>query len=146
MEKNIIDVLNKILTNTLDYKQVLQNLSDSVTHPPTSDKLNQLVEIAEKEIEKLIKIIGELGGDVDSSERLSDQEAINWFPRPLPNTGDNASVWESLIKAERNKEDDYKNLLAHQEIDRETKNTFKGYLKATESNIRDFQSILYGIK
>lgn len=146
MEKNIIDVLNKILTNTLDYKQVLKNLTDSITHPTTSDKVNELAEIAEKETKKLIKIISELGGDVDSTERLSDQEAINWFPRPLPNTGDNASVWASLIKAERSKEDDYKSLLAHQEIDRETKNVLKGHLKKTESNIREFQSILHGMQ
>ncbi|MBW8201124.1 hypothetical protein [Flagellimonas abyssi] len=143
MENNIIDVLNKILTNTLDYKQVLQKLADSITHPPTTDKLNQLEDIAEKETEKLIRIVSDLGGDVESSERLTDQKAIYWFPRPLPDVGDNASVWASLIKAERNKEVDYKSLLEHQEIDRKTKNVLKSHLKKTESNIRDFQSILY---
>jgi len=145
MENNIIDVLNKILTNTLGYKQILQKLSDSIAHPPTSDKLNQLEEITEEESEKLMILISDLGGDVESSERLSDQEAINWVPRPLPDPGDTPSVWASLIKAERNKEDDYTSLLNHPDIDRKTKNSLKTHLKKVESNITHFQSILEGL-
>ncbi|WP_318312617.1 hypothetical protein [Flagellimonas crocea] len=142
MEKNIIDILNKILTNTLDYKQVLQKLADSITHPSTSDRLNELEESADGESKKIIKIISDMGGDVESSERLSDQESIYWMSRPLPDAGDLVSVWNSIIEAERNKEDDYKYLLTHNDIDRETKNNLKTHLKKTESNITDFQAIL----
>ncbi|MCK0159170.1 hypothetical protein [Allomuricauda sp. F6463D] len=146
METNKIDVLNKILTNTLEYIQILQNLTDSITHPPTLDKLNQLKVINEEESEKLIKVISGLGGDVQTSERLTDQEAINWISSPILNNGDITSVWEHLIEAERNKEDDYKNVLTHHDIDRETKNTLKPHLKKTESNITDYQSTLHGLE
>jgi len=142
MKNNLIDELNKILTNTLDYQEVLQKLAGSVSHQPTQDKMDEFAKVAEDESKTLIMLISDIGGDVESTERQTDQESISWVSRPLPDPDFMQGVLACLVKAERNKEDDYNTILAHEDIGRETKNLLNKHRKEAETNLKYFQSAL----
>ena len=142
MRNNIIDELNKLLTNTLGYREVIQELASELSHKTTVDKLNEFSNIAKKESETIIQVISELGGEVESSERQTDQKAVSWASAPLPERMEMQSVVEYLIEIERKKEDDYDKLLAHDEIDRKSKNMLKKHRKQAESNLLYFQTAL----
>jgi len=140
MRNNIIDELNKLLTNTLGYREVLLKLASEITHHKTVDKLNEFSDIAKKESETIIQVISELGGDVESSERQTDQSAVSWASAPLPRRTEMQLVVEYLIDIERTKEDDYDKLFAHDEIDRKSKNMLNKHQKQAESNLLYFQT------
>ncbi|MBC7000890.1 hypothetical protein [Cytophaga sp. FL35] len=141
MKKNIIDKLNKILINTLDYKEVLGKLASSITHGATGDKLKELAEVADRESKSLVKIISDIGGNVESTERKTDQESIYWVSRPLPNAQDMQEVLPCLIEAERSKEKDYNEVIGHEDIQRETANQLGKHRKEAEATLRYFQTI-----
>jgi len=142
MKNTIIDELNKVLTNTLDYREVLRKLASTISHNATQEKLKEFSEIAEKEGNRLIKAISDLGGDVESSDRQTDQEAICWITSPLPDTNNMQSVLACLIEAERKKEDDYSAIFAHDDIDRETRNRLDKNQRQTKANILYFQTAM----
>lgn len=142
MGNNLIDELNKTLTNTLGYREKIQKLANAISHRTTIDKLKEFAKIADKEAERLIQTISELGGDVESTERQTDQETISWVPPKMPDTSNMQCVVEHLIKMERKKEDDYDAILGHEDINRKTKNVLKKHRKQAESNLIYFQTAL----
>ncbi|WP_373519506.1 hypothetical protein [Pricia sp.] len=146
MEKSIIDELNMILTKTLDHQEAFRQLSQTSTHGATADKLDEFAKVAKKESERLIKAISDMGGDVQTTERHTDQQTIGWVPRPLPDSKDLQALLECLIKGERNKEDDYNNLFAREDIDSELKNLLSKHRKEAESNLVYFQSALKSLE
>jgi len=146
MNKHLIESLNKILTNTLDYKEVLQKLASSISHRTTADKLDEFAKVCDREAKRLIKLIPDIGGQVESTERQTDQEAVAWVSRPLPDTENMQSILACLIEAERNKENDYNTILGHDSIDRETKNLLTKHRKEAESNLTYFQSAMQALE
>lgn len=141
MKNQLIDVLNQVLINTMDYKMMLQKLSANDTQPKIGKKVEELINIQEEESKALIKIISALGGDMETTQRLTDQDAIYWFPRPLADPEDFNMILNSLIEAERKKEQDYHKLLAHEELEREHKNHLDNHRKESEKVLTFFQSI-----
>ncbi|QLG46568.1 hypothetical protein [Costertonia aggregata] len=146
MANNLIDELNKILTNTLNYQEALSSLAESVSHEPTKDKLVEFARVAEKESKTLMQVISENGGQIESTARQTDQEAISWMPRTSPDPSNMQSVLESLIEAERNKEGAYQKLLSHENISRKMKNALKNHRLEAEANLKHFQSALQAIE
>ncbi len=142
MEQGIIDELNMILTKTLDHRVAFQQLSETWAHGATAEKLDEFAKVAKDGSERLIKAISDLGGDVETAERRSDQESIGWVPRPLPDPKDLQGLLQCLVEGERNKEGDYNDLFARDDIDRELKNLLSKHRKEAESNLVYFQSAL----
>lgn len=111
MNKNLIYELNKILTNTLDYREVLLKLAESVSHQATQDKLEEFAKVRKKQSEDLILLISNLGGNVQSTERQTDQPAISWTEKKHPDDKDIKGLLEYLIGAEENSVEDYSDVL-----------------------------------
>lgn len=53
MGNTLIDYLNKILTNALEYGQLLKELAESVADKATSQRLQELANVKKKHSEKL---------------------------------------------------------------------------------------------
>lgn len=70
--------MNKILTNTLEYKELLKILAYSVLDGTTQDKLREFTEVAEEESKNLTLFMSDLGGggEVNSTGLHTDQEAV----------------------------------------------------------------------
>lgn len=136
----IIDDLNKILTITLDYKEVLEKLSKSISHDATKDKLRELAQVKNTESQQLMDIIKQSGGRIESSERVTDQEALYWVSRPLPDPGSMKSVLNKLIDTERNAKEDYGSLLSQKEIESDHEEMLTKMKKEAEANLEYFQS------
>lgn len=134
-----VDELNKILTNTLDYKSVLLELSKSISDEATKNKLKEFAEIKEKESQNLMKLVKELGGRIETNERMTDQESVNWVRRPLPEPKDMDAVLDKLIRSERNAIDDYENLLPRKELQSEQVDVIKKHKQEAEANLDYFQ-------
>lgn len=134
-----VDELNKVLTNTLDYKSVLLDLSKSISHDATKNKLNEFAEIKEKESRNLMKLIKALGGRIETNERMTDQESIYWVRRPLPEAKDMDAVLDKLIRTERNAIDDYESLLTRKELTSEHRDVLKKHKQEAEANLDYFQ-------
>ena len=137
MENQLIDELKKILSKTLDYKMLLQDLATKVEHPEIQGKLQEFAAIEKKESKTLIYIIINLGGDLELIEQTGP-EPIYWAARPLPD--DLPAILDSLIGAERNKEQDYHHILAHEDLDEGLKNRLDIHRKQGEECLRYFQS------
>lgn len=135
----LVDELNKILTNTLDYKEWLAKLSRSVSQEATRDKLREFSEVKKKESQELMPIINELGGRVESNERMTDQASVYWVPRPLPDADDMETVLAKLITTEKNVHDSYSSLLEQDDIDSEHENILKKHQQEAEANLKYFQ-------
>ena len=140
MKHNIIEQLNRVLRNTLDYKGVLQKLANSISDKSTRDKLKEFAEVADKESENLIQLIYDLGGKGSSIGQARDQENTGWVPRPLPDPENMQAVLACLIEAERRKEHDYNLIQSHEDMKREDINRLDMHRKEAEANLRYFQS------
>lgn len=141
MEKSTIDDLNIILTKTLDLREVFQELSQT-SHDGLADKLKEFATNTKRQSENLTKAISDFGGDVETSERRTDQESISWVPRPLPDPDDLRAVLGCLIESERKREDELDEKFSGSDVDREVKNLFMKYKMENESNLVYFQSSL----
>lgn len=142
----LVNELNKILTNTLDYKEVLSKLSQSISAEATRDKLREFAEVKEEESQNLMKCIKELGGRIESNERMTDQEAVIWVPRPLPDANDMDAVLTKLIAAEENVRDDYDTLLERDEIEVNQSSMLKKHKQEAEANLKYFESARQSIE
>ena len=138
MKHNIIQELNRVLGNTLDYKGVLQKLANSISDRSTCDKLKEFAEVADKESENLIRLINDLGGK--GSGIGHEEEDLRWVPRPLPDPNNMQAVLACLIQAERHKEQDYNLIQSHEDMKREDINRLDMHRKEAEANLRYFQS------
>lgn len=76
----------------------------------------------------------------------TDRQSIGWISRPLPDSKDLQSLLKCLVKGERNKENDYNNLFASGDIDRELKNLLSKHRKEAEANLVYFQSALKSLE
>lgn len=142
----LVDEINKILTNTLDYREVLMKLSDTISHEATSEKLREFAEIKQDESQNLIKIINDLGGQVETNERMTDQESIYWIPRKRPETNDMEAILNQLIDAEKNIKEDYNTLLSQDEIEKVDIKNLKKHKKEAEANLNYFQVALRSLQ
>jgi len=142
--KSLIEELNKTLTNSLDYKDVLTTLSKSVSQEATRKKLNELAEVKDQESHDLMELIKKLGGHIDPNERMTDQESVCWVPRPTPDGSDRDDMLGKLITSEENAIKEYKTLLDHDEMDSEskTKTTLRKHLEQAEANLEYFQGAI----
>ncbi len=134
-----VDELNKILTNTLDYKSVLLNLSKSLSHEATKNKLKEFAEIKEKESQNLMKLVKASGGRIETNERMTDQESIYWVRRPFPEAKDMDAALDKLIHAERNAIDDYKSLLSREKLQSGHRDVLQKHKQEAEANLDYFQ-------
>src|SRR5690606_209833 len=139
MENQLIYEMKKILSKTLDYKMVLQDLAEKLESPEIQGKLQEFAAIEKKESKTLIYIIINLGGDLELIEQTG-QQPLYWIAKPLPDPGDLPAVLDGLIGGERNKEQDYHKLLAHQNLSEEHKNRLDVHRKQREECLRYFQS------
>ena len=98
---SFIDQLNKILTNTIDYKEVLTKFSTAVSHEPTQAKLRELAEVKQEESSQLMNLIKNSGGQIETNERITDQESLYWIARPLPEPSDTSELLKKLTQAEK---------------------------------------------
>ena len=140
MKHNIIEELNRVLRNTLDYKGVLQKLANSISDKSTHDKLKEFAEVADKESENLIQLIYDLGGKGSKMGHDVGQEDLLWVPRPLPDPKNMQAVLACLIQTERHKEQDYNLIQSHEDMKREDINRLYMHRKEAEANLRYFQS------
>lgn len=135
-----LEEMNKTLTNLLDYREVLANLSASVEHEATKKKLQEFAEVKKNESQSLMKVIKEMGGHIDGNERMTDQEAVYWVPRPLPEAADLKVALAKLIDTEQNAIKEYKHLMAQDEIETQHHDTFEKFQQEAEANLKYFQS------
>ena len=142
MENTIIDSLNKILTNTLEYKTVLIQLEELVSHGATKEKLSDLAKIREKHAKDLIKIIGDNGGDVESTKRITDHEMVSWIQSPVPEKADMEKIVFFLIPIEKNALKAYTDIIENDEIEirLEEKEVLEKHLKEAEVNLKYFET------
>ncbi len=87
-----------------------------------------------------MKLVKNLGGQIETNERMTDQEAVNWISRPVPDGNDMKEVLDKLIVAEKNIGKDYKNLLTHREINQENSKIIKKHHQEAEANLQYFQT------
>ena len=146
MKNSNIAELNIILTNTLEYMEVLQEMAEAITAKHIKERLKDFAEIAKEESQQLTLIISNKGGDVESTDRLTDQQAIGWAPKPLPNPENIQDVLNYLIKIERKKEDDYNHLRSREDIEREDINRLYKHKKKSEEMLRFYQSELLSLE
>jgi len=138
MKSTTIDNLNKILTNTIEFQEVLKDLAKSVYDETTKEKLKELAAIKKKHSEQLIGLISDLGGDVESTGRMTDQEAVSWVQKPLP-AGDEMTEILSLLKtAEEKALNDYNELLAQSELNDEMQQTLEVHVQDVKANLKYF--------
>ncbi len=140
MENTIIDSLNKILTNTLEYKTVLEKLEELVSHDATKEKLSELAKIREKHAQDLIKMIGDNGGDVESSTRITDNEMISWIQSPVPEKSEMEEIISFLIPIEKNALEAYRELDLKDKISTEEKEILEKHQKEIEVTIKYFET------
>lgn len=140
MDKSTIDDLNIMLTKILDLREVYNELSRT-SHEELSEKLKEFSENLKGESENLIKAISDFGGDVETTERRTDQNALSWVPRPLPEPDDMEEVIACLIEGERNREDELNEKFSGKDAEREIKNLFMKSKKENEANLVYFQSV-----
>lgn len=140
MDDQLIHELKKILSKTLDYKTILQNLSMMVVYPEIQRKLQEFATLEKKESETLNGLISILCSDLNLIEHQTIEEPRYWVARPLPIPEDLMSVLNSLIGAERNKEHDYHALLVNESLRREHKNLLDMHRRQGEIRLRYFQS------
>jgi hypothetical protein len=141
MDDQLIHELKKILSKTLDYKTILQNLSMMLVYPEIQRKLQEFATLEKKESETLNDLISILCADLNLIEHQTVQYPTYWVARPLPVPEDLMSVLNSLIGAERNKETDYHALLINESLGREHKNLLDMHRRQGEARLRYFQSI-----
>lgn len=141
MNDQLIHELKKVLSKTLDYKTVLQNLAMMVVYPEIQVKLEEFANLEKRESKTLTDLISILCEDLEWNEDQIYQEPEFWVSRPLPLPEDLNSILDSLIAAERNKEKDYHELLMHDNLDREHKNRLDMHRRQGEARLRYFQSI-----
>ncbi len=134
-----VDELNKILTNILDYKSVLLDISKSISHEATKDKLHEFAEVKEKESQNLMELIKASGGQVETNERITDQEALYWVSRPLTETKDMEVLLDTLIHAERNAIEDYDSVLDQKNLQDENREVLKKHKQEAEANLDYFE-------
>ncbi len=135
-----VDDLNKILTNMLNYERVLRKLSNSIKHTATREKLKEFADVKNKEAETLMKVIKDMGGQIETNERVTDQEAIDWVSKPLPDPNDMDAVLAKLIKAEQNIIKDYNDLFSQEEIEQDHQNMLEKHKQEAEANLDYFQN------
>lgn len=140
MEQRTIDDLNIALAKILDLREVFKELSRT-SHDELADKLREFAENANDESENLTKAISDFGGDVETTEHRTDQNALSWVPRPLPDADDIKEVVECLITGERNREKELGEKFSGKDVEREVKNLFMKYKKENEANLVYFQSV-----
>ena len=139
MDNKKIDQFNKLLTNTLRYKEMCDDIAEQISHKETASKLEEFANISEKESKGLIKLISAQGGDVQTTPRHTDQDAICWTPHKEPDLKGMSSVIGCLIDVEQKKIADYKNMLTIDKIDDEAKNLFQRHLTQADSNLNYLQ-------
>lgn len=136
-----VDELNKILTNTLDYKSVLLDISKSISHEATKNKLREFADIKEKESQNLMKLVKASGGQIETNERMTDQESLYWVRRPLPETKDMEVILDKLIDAERNAIEDYENLLSRENLQVAHRDVLKEHKQEADANLDYFEGV-----
>lgn len=140
MEKSTIDNLNIALTKVLDLREVYKELSKT-SHDGLAKKLREFAENTRDESENLTKAISDFGGDVEITEHRTDQNALTWVSRPLPDPNDLKEVIACLIAGERNREKELDEKFSGKDVEREVKNLFMKYKKENEANLVYFQSV-----
>lgn len=143
---SLIDELNKILTNTLDYKEFLVELSKSVSHEETKKKLEEFAEVKQDESQNLMKVIKSSGGQIETNERMTDQNSLYWVSRTPPDPNDTKAVLTQLISAEKNIIEDYDAVLSDDQIDKEFLEIPRKHHEQAEANLKYLQTASESIK
>ncbi|MGB6151608.1 MAG: hypothetical protein WBG48_06415 [Pricia sp.] len=145
MDNSTIENLNIVLTKTLHLKEGFQELSEMTTGE-LSDKLKELAKDTNRQSETLMKGISDFGGDVETTERQTDQASINWVSHPLPDANDKRAILECLLNGEKKREDELNTKFSGKDVDREVKNLLMKYKQKNESNLVYFQTALKKLK
>ena len=140
MEKNYIDTLNKLFTNTLVYRELLEKLAQKVSDEATVNKLNEFVGVADQEHNRLMQMISDEGGNVQSSERQTDQSSVCWTPQSKPDTNNMSSVLNCLIAAEKNKLEDYRSIYNSEHGTKASKTILERHKKQAEAQLHYLES------
>jgi hypothetical protein len=140
METSVLDNLNEILTNTLEYKETIQEFSSRVAGTAVETELNKMVEQNKDESEKLILLISDLDGKVMSTERKTDQAMLSWLPNPIPNAQDKASIISLIIAAEQEKIEAYNTMKNFEDFDQNKKANATNAIERCENNIKSLKS------
>ncbi|MGB7392855.1 MAG: hypothetical protein WA913_00540 [Pricia sp.] len=142
----LVDSLNRILTNTLEYREALEELADSVNDRTTASKLDEFAEVRGNETENLMELISGAGGRIESSGRTTDQESVSWLAPTLPDAKDMAAVLSYLIKAEQKAKDDYATVLDNEKLDEKGRQILEKHRQEASSNLQYFESAKASIK
>lgn len=135
MKNSHIDDLNRVLTNTLEYCEVVKELANAGYDSETAKKLEKFAKIRKGQSEDLISIIPKEGGDIESTGRTTDQEVISWLGRPLPVATDMIALLDFLIKAEKKSLEDYKIILDHVLLKSESEKIIKKHKREGETTL-----------
>lgn len=95
----IVNSMNKNVTNTLDYKEVLLKLSNAIRREATKYKLNQFADVTKKESIILIQIISIFDNNIQSKGHQTDHLDLFWVARLFTDTKNMQAILACLIKA-----------------------------------------------
>lgn len=135
MRKSIIDNLNKVLTNTLEYQEGLKKLANAGYDSETKKKLQEFAKIRKKQIEDLILIISKTGGDIESTERPTDHQVTSWLLKPQPESSEILKLLSFLIEAEKNSLEDYEDLLDDFELQSDSATILRRHQREAETTL-----------
>lgn len=114
-----IELLNTILTNTLEYSEKLRKLASMEYDLETTKKLEDFHQYRKNQVEELLDHIKKSGGKAHSTPPRTEQQALSWCPIHLPESKEIIPLLKFLIFAEKNSLKDYKRLskiIEHDEI------------------------------
>lgn len=136
METTRVDALNKILTNTLEYKEFLTKMANSNYDSETCKKLNEFAKVREKQGHGLLKIIANCGGKAQTTERQTDQHSVSWVDRPQQSSEEVLALLKALIRAERRSLQDYEGLLGTYNFDTESELLLKKHRSEADTTLQ----------
>jgi len=135
-----IDELNTLLTNTLEYKQFLKEQADSGYDSRSDKKISEFASIKNCQGITLMKLISELGGDVESSARITDQRIISWLPSREPSFNTQVDLIGYCLEAENNAMEQYRDLITRFEEESEFTEMLNNFIDQSENALDYFEN------
>ena len=136
MAMNIVDKLNTILTSTLEYEEVLKKKSDFNIEKSSISIVKESIKLAENDTKMLMNLISKLGGDIESSERHTDQSMLRWFSDSFLDSSNHEEIVTHIIEAEENKLSAYEETYDTDELTASLENEIDEQLRRIRSHIQ----------
>lgn len=117
-------------------------MAESVSHQATQDKLEEFAKVRKKQGEELIALISNLGDNVQSTGRQTDQAAVSWSSHKRPKSKDIGLLLEYLITAEKNSLEDYSDELKEVDDASHGQEVLERYKREGETTLKYMETAL----